>query len=324
MSDPKPPVKVWATKRHYLLAILFCVLAVVHGIWPTKLTLDWPSVALLAIALALCFLPELAALAPLVKSLKLGAAQIEMRERTDTLAASVKKSEESIPAIEAAGVTEAIKEDQYKRLANTDIEAHITDLAAKDKQAALLRLSVELEKELFVLHGELGLRNEAKGLLSFRDLVAHLKRFGAINAETERSLLEFRRVRNDIAHAGSVDPSILNSAIDSGIRLLRVLRAVPRERHTVIDPAVALFSDPQCQNPVADTVGVLLETLSPEGTTRRQVFPAGRVFLAGETVGWDWDMTRRFGAAFYHDLETGNCREAWSASTAFVGKHHPS
>jgi hypothetical protein len=306
-----------------VIAALFCILAVLHTIWPTKFALDWPSVALLATALGLCFLPELAELAPLVKSLKLGAAQIEMRELTDTLAASVTKSEESIPAIEAAGVTDAIKEDQYKRLVNTDIEAHITDLAAKDKQAALLRLSVELEKALFVLHGELGLRNETKGLLSFRDLVAHLKRFGAINAETEQSLLEFRKVRNDIAHASFVDASIQNSAIDSGIRLLRLLRAVPRERHTVIDPAVPLFSDSGCKNRIADTVGVLLETVSPDGTKRRQVFPAGRAFEAGENVGWDWDLNRRFGPTFCHDAETESCCEAWSASMAFIGKHHP-
>lgn len=91
-----------------------------------------------------------------------------------------------------------------------------------------VRLSDELEKELFILHGEPGLRNETKGVVSFRQLVSHLRRHGAINSETEISLMEFREVRNQIAHAAAVPASILTSAIDSGIRLLRVIRGVPR------------------------------------------------------------------------------------------------
>jgi hypothetical protein len=322
-QDDHKTKKRWTGRRHYILAVLVSAFAGAHSIFPTKFTLDWPSVSLLAISLGLCFLPELAAIAPLIKSLKFGAAQIEMREQTDMLAESVAKTEASIPPHKVVEVAEAVKEEQYKRLQNTDIEAHIADLAAKDKQAALLRLSVELERELYVLHGELGLRNETKGLLSFRDLVAHIKRFGAINEETEQSLLEFRTVRNEIAHASSVGPSILNSAIDSGIRLLRLLRAVPRERYEVIDPAVALFSDSRCENPIAGQVGVLVETTSPDGTKRRQVFPAGRVFKTGEIVGWDWDTKTSYGPTFYHNPETGACSEAWTGSLAFVGKPHP-
>jgi hypothetical protein len=314
----------FAAARRYGLAGLLFVFAGIHAMYPAKVTVDWPTVALLAIALAVCFMPQLRAFIPHVKSLKVGSAQIEMRELTTNLAESVTKTEESIPPIEVSGISEASKENQLKRLANTDIEAHIADLSAKDKQAALLRLSVELEKELLVLHGELGLRNDAKGILSFRELVVHLRKFGAINAETERSLLEFRTVRNEIAHAVTAYSSaILTSAIDSGIRLLRVIRAVPREKHTVLEPAVAVYSDARCQNRIARYVGVLIESTGPDGTRRRQVYPAGREFKQGEIVGWDWDRKSTYGPAYWHDPETGECREAWTGSLAFIGKANP-
>jgi hypothetical protein len=285
-SAEKKPKSKWGSARRFGLAGILFLFAAAHSVYPTKFQLDWPTVTLLAIALAVCFMPQLQAFIPHVKSVKVGSAEIEMRELTNILAESVTKSEESTPPIESGSISEVSKEEQYKRLANTSVEAHIADLAAKDKQAALLRLSVELEKELFVLHGELGLRNETKGLLSFRQLVGHLRRHGAINAETEIGLLEFQRVRNQIAHAATVYPaSILTSAIDSGIRLLRVIRGVPREKYTVVDPAVVLYSDEHCLNQITDQVGVMLETTRVDGTKHRQVYPAGRSFAHGEIVG---------------------------------------
>jgi hypothetical protein len=314
----------WMSVGRFGSAGILFLFAVAHSVYPTKFQLDWPTVTLLAIALAVCFMPELRTFMPHVKSLKVGSAEIEMRELTTVLNASVTKSEESGSTVEAVIVSEVSKEEQYKRLANTNVEAHIADLAAKDKQAALLRLSVELEKELFVLHGQLGLRNETKGVLSFRQLVSHLRRHGAINTETEISLLEFREVRNQISHAATLYPaSILTSAIDSGIRLLRVIRGVPRERYTVVDPAVVIYSDDRCENQIAEYVGVMLETTRVDGTKHRQIFPAGRSFKHGEIVGWDWDTKTRFGPAYYHDHESGQCREAWSASMAFIGKANP-
>jgi hypothetical protein len=323
-SAEKKPKNKWASVRRFGSAGILFIFAVAHSVNPTKFQLDWPTVTLLAIALAVCFMPELQTFMPHVKSLKVGSAEIEMRELTSVLNASVTKSEESGSPVEAGIVSEVAKEEQYKRLVNTNVEAHIADLAAKDKQAALLRLSVELEKELFILHGALGLRNETKGVLSFRQLVSHLRRHGAINTETESSLLEFREARNQIAHAATLySASILTSAIDSGIRLLRVIRGVPRETYTVVDPAVRLYSDDRCQIEINEYVGVMLETTRVDGTKYRQVFPAGRSFKHGEIVGWDWDSKTAFGAAYYHDVDTGQCRVAWSESMGFIGKANP-
>ena len=131
-------------------------------------------------------------------------------------------------------------------------------------------------------------------------------------------------MRNEIAHAEIGYPSsILTSAIDSGIRLLRVIRGVPREKYTVVDPAVALYSDNHCQNQITDYVGVMLETTRVDGTKHRAVYPAGRSFAQGEIVGWDWDMRSKFGQAYYHDAESGQCREAFSESMGFIGKANP-
>jgi len=276
---------------------------------------------------------------PLSKRLKIGETEIELREQANALAVAVDKSEEST-ATSSAGPTPGPQEnpeagetrqerpkppptdDSYKRLVNTNVEAHILDLAAKDKQAALMRLAIEIEKEVTILHGAVGLRN-SPGPRLFGGLINQLSLQGTITKEVKDGVAEFWHVRNQIAHSSLADDSILTSTLDSGLRLLRLLKAAPRQKCAVIIPDLALFKDKDCTNPITEYVGVLLEIIEPDGNKRRMAFPAGRQFIAGENVGWDWDSYRVAGAAFYRDPESNAPLPAWSSSMFFVGKHEP-
>jgi hypothetical protein len=311
----------WLSKRDYqrffAVAILIAFV-IAHSLFPSRFGLDWPSVALLATALCLFLLPRFLPFLPLLKTFKIGKAEFELREQTNALAISVDKSEESGLQLEPSKEPEPAQ-IREKRLVNTSTEAHIIDLAAKDKQAALMRLAIEIEKEVLLLHGVLGLRNQSKGG-TFRNFVEELKQHGAITDDIKEGLMEFWRVRNQIAHSQYSNNSILASALDSGLRLLRLLKAIPRPTYTVINPKVTLFKDGECRDRIDEYHGVILEITDQQGTKRRMIFPAGREFEAGEVVGWDWDFSRKFGLAYFRDPESGQCTTAWSSSLAFVGK----
>ena len=318
---------MWAAfkyKRQFA-AVILLLFVIAHCIAPSRVVLDWPSIALLGIALGLVLAPQLKILLPFVKAIKIGETEIHLREQANALYESVDTLEKipnqpQLPAAGTALVPES--EAQYKRLLNTNVEAHILDLAVKDKQAALMRLAIEIEKEVLVLHGALGLRNQ-KNSGSFRNLVTQLLQHGAIGEEMKRGLMEFWHVRNQIAHSYLSDDSLLTSTLDSGIRLLRLVKAIPRQKYRIIDPKVALFSDPGLNEPITDYYGVMLEITDSEGVTHNHPFPSGREFITGEVVGWDWDLQKIHGAAYYRDPASGQPIEAWSSSAEFVGKAQP-
>jgi len=318
---------MWATVEHRrrLAALILLLLVVAHCIAPTRFILDWPSIAILGIALCLFLAPQLKLLLPFVKAIKIGETEIHLREQATALAVSVERLEArpSAPQLSAPDASVAPSaEDQYKRLLDTNVEAHILDLAARDKRAALMRLAIEVEKELLALHGALGLRNQNESG-SFRNVVGQLARHGAIGDEMKRGLMEFWHVRNQIAHSFVSDESLVTSALDSGIRLLRLVKAIPRQRCRIVDPNVQLFKDPKCKDPIIDYHGVMLEIMDSEGQKRNHPFPAGRDFVAGEIVGWDWDMSNIYGVAYYQDPDSGQPIQAWSSSAIFVGKTQP-
>ncbi|HXM96920.1 MAG TPA: hypothetical protein VN982_00440 [Candidatus Dormibacteraeota bacterium] len=314
-------------KRPIIILVLLTFVAV-HSVLPSRLGLDWPSVAVLGIAFSLWLVPRWETLLPFVKTLKVGRTEIELREQADALAISVAKSEEPEPmsttgqvqAPESAEVPKAsLPDDPYRRLVNTNVEAHILDLAAQDKQAALMRLAIEIEKEVLILHGALGLRNQQKAR-SFREFLEQLRRHGAISNDIREGLLEFWRVRSQIAHSQLSDNSILTSALDSGLRLLRLIKAIPRGTYTVVNPDVELYKDADCREPIHNCQGVIIEIADPQGEKKNMIYPAGRDFVKGERVGWDWDMSKVYGQSYYRNPDTGKPMEAWSSSAAFVGQ----
>jgi len=145
----------------------------------------------------------------------------------------------------------------------------------------------------------------------------------AIPPEMAESLTQFWQLRNNIAHSqlkvADNDPAIVAS-LESGLRLLGLIKAIPRPTYRVIDVEVPLFRDAEGKQRIDDVAGVILEATNPDGTARRAIYPAGRRFMIGEVVAWDWDMTKGFGATFYRNPRTDKIELAWGSSATFRGE----
>jgi hypothetical protein len=210
--------------RRYLLVSVALVVLVAHIVWPNRVSVDWPTIALLVILIALVGAPELSKFLPFVKRLKLGQAEIEMQESVQRLHQDVEKAEDSSGKQLFLAITNYARMPTEKEI--TGSESNILELAAKDKESAVVRLVIEIEKELATLYLKNDLGPEPPKTI--REMVNQLAFRKIISPSTAAAIIEFRNVRNQVIHpsqTGMVPQSVLVSAIDSGIRLLRILRA---------------------------------------------------------------------------------------------------
>jgi hypothetical protein len=312
MSDRAERTKAKKRFASVTTATVLFGIAIVHGFFPSRFTLDWPAVALIGLSGVILHWRKIEALLPLIKRLKLGEAEIEIQQKTGELAHSVQDSEREAKQLPTVGIPES-------ELASKSIEHEILDLAARDKSAAMIRLSMELEREVLSLQGMLGLRNQAR-TNTLAEALRQLKEHKAITNRMTVAIEEFWEIRSGLLHGTSIFPeALLTSALDSGMRLLALLRAIPRPTYEVADPSVPLYKDRALKSRIDEYCGVMIEATLSDGAKASQLFPAGRVFERGETVGWDWDISRRFGPAYYAD-KNGEPLLAWSSSSAFVGR----
>jgi uncharacterized protein YutE (UPF0331/DUF86 family) len=214
------PMKNW---KGFLAGVLLVGVGLAHVIWPQKITLDWPSVTLIIAGMLLCFAGRVSALLPYIKKLKVGEAEIELQEKLGDLRENIKQLDEKGPLKLAAGTvaSERAVDEQY------DLESRILELAVKDREAALIRLSIEIEKELAQLCREIGKAPSA----TWRRSVDELVQANIIESPLAKTLIEFRDVRNQVIHSGlrrPVKQQILLSAIDDGLIILRHLKALAK------------------------------------------------------------------------------------------------
>lgn len=148
------------------------------------------------------------------------------------------------------------------------------------------------------------------------------KYFGGLPVHIPSSLKFFWEARNKLIHGGDASQEDILRAIDSGIMILKALKAFPTEVNVVYHPGVKLFYDPLCINAVPNAKGVILETESPGGATKRfRIFPTRSHFQKGKRVAWEWDYELTWGPAWYKDPDTDEIKQAWISSAEFVGRH---
>jgi hypothetical protein len=314
------------------IATLLFILAFAHIVLPSRVALDWNALALVAAAVGLGFAHKLRDILPFIDTLEWGKAKLTLRLESQKLALAVDRIETVQIAKGAEVATNQIPkaaEDQRaellreKRLTDTSRESKILQIAAVDKFTAILQVGTELEAEIFLLAAMIGVRSRARSG-TFQETAELLHEQGLITSDTLEALVDLYRLRSKIAHAQypveENDP-ILTGFLESGLRLLRLIKSIPRPIYQVRQAEVPLFKDAACTHAIEGVVGVLLEVTEADGSKRLQVFPAGRKFKEGEVVGWDWDMSRGFGPAYFINPETGEPKPAWSESFAFMGRN---
>lgn len=100
-------------------------------------------------------------------------------------------------------------------------------------------------------------------------------------------------------------------------------------RYAVVGRAgMSLFSDAECQQPIADVQGIRMDWGHVGYPAER-----GRLVAACVTIGYragdalpipgEYDLARRIGPAWYRDPDNGQIVQAWSGATVFVSPPLP-
>lgn len=168
---------------------------------------------------------EFSKLLPFIKKLKLGEAEIELQETVQRLhKETVEAEEDSAQQVPNHLQTFSVANDHSRRESEGS-EDSILELASRDKETAVVRVAIEIEKELARLFRAAQLGSQPPK--SMRSMVDQLAANGVLPRATAKAIVEFRNVRNKVIHPTQFDTvpeSALASSIDSGIRLLRLLR----------------------------------------------------------------------------------------------------
>jgi hypothetical protein len=218
-----PPVT--SIPKHMQVALCLLLLTAagfMHSEAPGRF---WPTVALLGGVVFLIFLPEASRIFEYVSKVKIkdwefsfNAAELN---RTVELA-------ESNPVVVKQGQS---AQTLIPVSASDTGLADIIAIAARDKKSALMRLALEIEKEVESLYKASGLKDK-KPTDNYTVMRRELRDNSVITREVSNAIREFWRTRNKVVHPEIGNPSIsdavLGSTVDSGIRVLRLLKEIPR------------------------------------------------------------------------------------------------
>jgi hypothetical protein len=204
--------------------------------------------------------------------------------------------------------------------ATLSFEQQILEEAAASPVVAVMRLTLEIDREvrkLLAVAGGLAEYGselpEAIGLLE--------KAYGQLPREVQDTLTQFWSLRNHVVH-GQVSDHVALRAIDYGLRILRMVRSIPRHSYVVYKSGLPLYRDSAATQPRDDVRGVILETLSPEGdVVGKQIFPTTRSYVPGEKVSWEWGLYKKsWNETWYRDPDSREIKGAWSDSFEFTGR----
>jgi hypothetical protein len=273
----------------------------------------WPAVAALALIL---FRAEIRDLLSRIRRGVIMGQQIEL-DKLDRSALAAESEVAALPRSEEPN-------KQGSRDTDTeDVERQVLNEAARSPKAALLLLASEVEREVRELLATFG-RLGDKPYPPFREAIRMLQQNGTLPEHVLSSVELFWEVRNRLVHGRDASDDAVLRAIDSGITILRALRAIPREVHTVLHPGVDVYADPEGQRILDGVRGVILESRGPDATamlSRRMFATTKTHFQKGKRVAWEWEVDRAFGAAWYRDPDTQEIKQAWSGSLNLVGRH---
>jgi hypothetical protein len=237
----------WRPKAWHgrLIAVLLILGAGLHALKPSWLTLDWPTIAMIVVAIFLIIVP-LSDLDVVVESIEFGKAKVLLRKRLNQLDKSVERAlneDVAIAGTGSAGVTAPTPEGEEPEAEDDDDlpeppKVHVPrsawgdffddprnrTLFDTDMEMMLVRLGIEIEKVLFQLVGPENAKGTVRPMV-WNVAVKDLTSRNIITPQIAKALLEFRDVRNRLIHpsAGSVTSAFVASAVDSGIKLLRLL-----------------------------------------------------------------------------------------------------
>ena len=211
--------------KQRVVAGVLVLVGVVHAAAPHHFVIDWPSVALIFGGAFVVFVP-LDRIGSLIKSFKFGGAEVVLRKVKDlddsVKAAEIEEGERKID-VHASAVPQLESEGA----SNLAIDDRIQALLSTDKEMALMRVALEIQKLLTKLYVSAGGQVPRNGIV-WRTTLDFLVEKDVIKPATANACLGFRNVRNELIHSSGapLPDAVIASALDSGISLIKLLSSL--------------------------------------------------------------------------------------------------
>jgi hypothetical protein len=270
----------------------------------------WPIIVL---AIVIIFKKEIASLIKRIRKGKLFGQELELDNEINEFKKVTNKASESIA------------EDSNTKK-DTNIETKRSDEILKSSVDAptlgIVMLSREIKKELQHIAASSGILKDVQNksvAYTFQVLVERKQLADSIL----KSVKIFWDLRNKIVHGKEIeDEKQIIRVLDIGTNLLDTLKDIPRAKYIVYKKDVDLFSDQKCENKRTDVKGVILETISPEGThTSYNLRPTTKnYYQEKDSVAWEWSFDNQWDKTFYKDPDTGEIIKPFDRSVEFVGR----
>lgn len=208
-------------------------------------------------------------------------------------------------------------------------EQQILEEAAASPVVAVMRLTLEIDRELRKLLAATGNLSQYQGVLP--EAIGLLERANGIQLprELRDTLTQFWSLRNHVVHS-QVSEHLALRALDYGLRILKMVKSIPRYSYVVVRADFPVYANAACKPPARDDVrGVMLETFSPEGKpTGRHIFPTTKTYSPGESVSWEWNRQNEkgWGPSWYQEPDPDDpgrrtIKSAWGESLEFIGRN---
>ncbi len=209
-------------KHMWAVVLLVAGVGIVYLVAPDKYHLDWQTIALLSGLMFLFFLPELSRFPAYI-------ARVKVKDWEFVF--NVKQLDNAVKAAEETSPTPGQTAGASVPAPNTKIEEDIIAIGSRDKRSALVRLALEIEKEVASLYEASSLK-ETKPTENLRVMRRALRDYSIIPREVSNATREFWKVRDKVLHpeggGSGISEVALASTIDSGLRILRLLKEIPR------------------------------------------------------------------------------------------------
>lgn len=275
----------------------------------------WP---MLGFTILFFFKSEISEILKRLKKGKMLGQEIELSDSLAELRASAEAAKEAVselPQMDNA-------EDSALTPGSNDDITQILDEASRSPRTALITLAGHIETAARRAMASVGLLQGRDGIPVSQAIQELHKQYGGLPGDVIGSLRLFNDVRNRIIHVRDASDEEVISALDSGITILRTLKALPSEINIVFHPGVPVYSDASCTTEITGVKGIILDSSSPGGIRKfRRIFPTTRSYFAkGQRVSWEWDFNHRWAEAWYVNPDDGSRILAWNWSSEFAGR----
>jgi hypothetical protein len=205
-----------------------------------------------------------------------------------------------------------------------EVEEQILENAISSPAIAMMRLSLEIDRQFRLILADVGLLKDYSGQspIEALDVMARSVDGSTIPTELRDIIVSFWDLRNRVVHSSVPQQGYAMRAVDYGLRILRILRAIPRPSRIVRHAGVPLCSDRLCNNLRPDVRGVILESFGPRGENHgSKIHPSHRDYQEGQSVSWEWNINgESWDDTWYRDPATNEIKYAWTRSLEFVGR----